>query len=114
MNEIQLISINTRYLYSNKDEIDKFKEEFIYFEISKNEVEKGVFDEWCRTVDCCSFDYDWYLRDGVVVPEAKPEYLFQKTGPIVPGKVSSTTRVVDAMKKEIEVVDSEIIPNQDR
>jgi hypothetical protein len=46
----------------------------------RDEDEQGVYDDWCRVVDECGYDYEWYLRpDGQLHLEAKPESLFKKT-----------------------------------
>jgi uncharacterized protein (DUF2225 family) len=64
----------------DKEQIDQFKEDWIYSAIIKDEKEQGIYDEWCRIVDECAFDYEWYLRpDGELHIEARSSALFRKT-----------------------------------
>ena len=68
-------------LYQN--EIDEFKQKWIYNAISKEEKEGSVFGMWLAVVDACWSDYSWYLTgNGTLDHTRKPEELFKKGVPV--------------------------------
>ncbi|KAJ3300730.1 tRNA pseudouridine synthase 1 [Borealophlyctis nickersoniae] len=62
-----------------KDEIEAFKEKWIYSGIAAEEAQDAVFNEWLRVIDSRPGDYAWYLnKDGSIHLDRRPKNMLGK------------------------------------
>jgi tRNA pseudouridine38-40 synthase len=65
-------------------EMEEFKEKWIYSNVVKEELEKGVFEEWRRGIDERPFEYAWFLNSlGKLDETRRPKY-FEKEEATLP------------------------------
>lgn len=59
-----------------QEEINAFKEKYIYTRIHKEENEEHVFDNWLRTIDGHAMEYMYFLNpEGTIKEDWRPIYM---------------------------------------
>jgi tRNA pseudouridine38-40 synthase len=61
------------------NEMNAFKEEYIYKTMYDTELDTNEYEEWCRGVDAHHMEFEWYLtHDSKIDPTQKPPHIMNK------------------------------------